>query len=75
MPSFSHHIQPVKDYYTNAITKGPQLKLHFIEISDAKAIFSQQGAHLLSFIPKEQEDWFWLSPNSLFIAGSYSEKF
>ena len=69
MPSFSHRVQPVKDYYPNALTKGPQLKLHVIESLEATVVFSQQGAQLLSFIPKEQEDWFWLSPNSRFIAG------
>ena len=69
MPSFSHHVQLVKDFYPNAIIKDPQLTLHVIESSDAKVVFSQQGAQLLSFIPKEQEDWFWLSPNSRFIAG------
>ena len=68
MPSFSHRVQPVKNYYPNAITKGPQLKLHVIESLEAKVVFSQQGAQLLSFIPKEQEDWFWL-PSSRFIAG------
>ena len=69
MPSFSHRIQTVKDYYPDAITEDPQLPLHVIESSDATVVFSQQGAQLLSFIPKEQGDWFWLSPNSRFIAG------
>ncbi len=69
MPSFSHRVQTVKDYYPNAITEDPQLPLHVIESSDATVVFSQQGAQLLSFIPKEQDDWFWLSPNSRFIAG------
>jgi len=45
------------------------LPLHVIESSDATVVFSQQGAQLLSFIPTGQEDWFWLSPNSRFIAG------
>ena len=69
MPPFSHRIQAVKDYYPDAITEDAQLLLHVIETPDATIVFSQQGAQLLSFIPKGQDDWFWLSPNSRFIAG------
>ena len=41
MPSFSHFVQTVKDYYPNAITEDPQLPLHVIESSDATVVFSQ----------------------------------
>ena len=43
MPSFSHRIQTVKDYYPDAITEDPQLPLHVIESSDATVVFSQQA--------------------------------